>query len=364
MADWETGIGSLASGIAKGLQLGESLSAAKQERQIQQQQADRQQQQWAQQDAAQRLQSQANAAGAQVINGARADYLMNGGTPDSWKPDSNLILKAMDARGDYLAKSGDMQGFTENEAKAASLRGQMFQQAAQDALAKYKVTGDATAIGSTVLPYIAPGYTLKEAKQDASPDGAGRISYTITSPSGKDQTVSMTPDELTQTLTQFSMAPGDAMKLAFQNRLQLALENMRAENRSDLQGQKNQGQLDVAKVKNDYSLGQIAARGAQARATKATPSAASASGGAGKTGANANIARTIIGEDGTYYGVHRNGEASALTDQSGNPIKARKPGAAAAKGATLAQILGASSSTPGATGNGQGAKKDYSSLWR
>jgi hypothetical protein len=177
--------------------------------------------------------------------------------PQPYQPDSMTVLNAMHARGDAIAKSGDLDLWTQHEAATAPLRNSIRQQVIGKALADYNATGDGAALASTVYPTIHDGTNIQAIKTDPTGglgmQGASQAvaagqtvkpAYQIQLTNGQSHT--LTGDQIASMAHDAMIDPQKAAQYEYEARLL---------------GLKNQGEIGVAQAK-------AAAEGDQARQTE------------------------------------------------------------------------------------------------
>jgi hypothetical protein len=248
------GIGSLASGVAQGLQLGDRIQTQRQNRQIQKTEHDEVQRQRAQQEEHNRLMQEWNAAGAKFLEGRRADAILNGADEKAWKPSHEDLLGAMDARGEAMFKAGRLEDYTKNFAEVEQVRSGIRAKATQDALTAYQVSRD-PAVLAGLWSHYSPGTKTTGAERIQGPDGKPMVRFMVQGADGKVAPQEVDEQELMLTLQGMAMNPAEGAKFAYQRSLEnLKLANEVAQIRERLKADK-----DIAGEKHKYRLSEIGA---------------------------------------------------------------------------------------------------------
>ena len=328
------GLGSLAGGMAQGLQTGQAMRAREQQmtlaaadQAMQEEVQGRRRQEWARQDqqqarddATRTTLEAANQEAARVLREAQAAHEAdpaNAGTP--FQPSKDLIVRAGEARTNALFKAGRtddaMKFFAQDSAMRASLRREAIEQNYQ----RYKATRDPSALIEGVYRNIDDGFDLKGVEPVKTLDGS--VVYRITRQSRdnpeKVDTQEFTPDDV-EMFVQGALNPQGVLKYELDSRLarekhQQVMEQIgeRGDNAMDLQGLKNKGMLDATKLRIAGSMSVAQLRG--------TLGAGRRGGGGGAAGGS-NVHSVQPLSDGRLVAVMRNGSHQVITDDNGQPV--------------------------------------------
>lgn len=232
---------------------------------------------------------QANDAGAQALQQAHEDDLAQqqkawtdaGNDPSAFqqKPfqmTPQILLAGMHARSDALAKSGDLDLWTRNEAATLPIRNQIRQQVIGKALADYDATGDGAALAQAAYPTVHDGVDIKSISADPT-GGLGmqgasaavaagqpvKPVYNITLSNG--QTHALTGDQIATMAHDAIMDPSKMADIEFQSRIgaakaasEMAVKKVEAQAKGDqdrqTEGVKGQNALQVEGLRSDTSL--------------------------------------------------------------------------------------------------------------
>lgn len=113
------------------------------------------QEQIARQQAQQQAMDEANKAATGVIEQSKAEWALNGAQGE-YRPNSQTLFRAAEAKGAALAKAGLWDQFLENEARVAPMR----LRTRADALQQYQVDGDVDKLARQVYPTLFDGKTI------------------------------------------------------------------------------------------------------------------------------------------------------------------------------------------------------------
>jgi hypothetical protein len=97
-----------------------------------------------------------NKAATGVIEQSKAEWALNGAQGE-YRPNSQTLFRAAEARGAALAKAGLWDQFLENEARVAPMR----LRTRADALQQYQIDGDVDKLARQVYPTLFDGKTIK-----------------------------------------------------------------------------------------------------------------------------------------------------------------------------------------------------------
>lgn len=98
---------------------------------------------------------EANKVGTQVINQEKEQWAMRG-APGEFRPSSETMFRAAEARGSALAKAGQWDAYLANEASIVPMR----LRARSEALQQYQMDGDVEQLARKVYPTIFDGKTI------------------------------------------------------------------------------------------------------------------------------------------------------------------------------------------------------------
>lgn len=237
----------------------------------------------------------ANMAGSEVMKQAQTAheaeqaaaldaYTKQKGTNEGFqatpfKMNEGLMLQALDARSQGLAKGGDWDDWMANEAKAAPLREQVRAKTFDTAMKQFDLDGDPIKLAQTVYPTIYDGKKIVKPIIDKT-GGVGfkaasglanageampmeRISFELDDGT---KTRPMTKDELVTKVKWASMNPGEVRQYELQQRLNAAkLEHERAtaaakgEQDRKTEGVKAEGRTGLAVLNHDREDARAAA---------------------------------------------------------------------------------------------------------
>ncbi len=114
------------------------------------------QEQIARQQAQQQAMDEANKAATGVIDQSKAEWALNGAQGE-YRPNSQTMFRAAEARGAALSKAGLWDQFLENEARIAPMR----LRTRADAMQQYQVDGDVDKLARQVYPTLFDGKTIQ-----------------------------------------------------------------------------------------------------------------------------------------------------------------------------------------------------------
>jgi hypothetical protein len=113
---------------------------------------------------------EADKAATGVIDQSKAQWAMNGAQGE-YRPNSETVFRAIEARGSTLAKAGMWDQFMENEARAAPMR----MKARGEALQQYQVDGDVDRLARAVYPTLFDGKTIVGSEQIEGADAVAGL---------------------------------------------------------------------------------------------------------------------------------------------------------------------------------------------
>lgn len=330
---------------------------------------DQQKQQAVQNKQLQTIQD-ANAAGAQALQQAHTDDLAQqqqawtdaGNDASSFQPKPfqmtpQILLAGMHARSDALAKSGDLDLWTRNEAATAPVRNTIRQQVVGKALADYDATGDGAALAQAVYPTVHDGVDIKSITTDptgglgmqgasaaAAAGQSVKPTYNITLSNG--QTHALTGDQIASMAHDAILDPSKMADYEFQSRLQQAktagqvsvdqakakaegdqarqTEGVKGENAMQVEGLRSNTSLQVGEGNNKATIGAAGIRGAAEQASAGITAqgritAAGLRAGGGADGAK-KVQKTGVDSDGYVVNYFKDGSAARALDNNGKPI--------------------------------------------
>jgi hypothetical protein len=344
-----------------------------------------QQKQQAMQNKQLQVINDANAAGAQALQDAHDQDIAQqqkawtdaGNDPSTFQPkpfqmSAPVLLAGLHARSDAIAKSGDLDLWTKNEAATAPIRNQIRQQVIGKALADYQATGDGAALAQTVYPTVHDGVDITGITVDNGAGGTDGASpaiqqqrqawvaagndptqfkpqpttpvYRISTSDG--QTHTLTGDQIASMAHDVMMNPADAAKYEYESRL-LAAKAAQEANAKKIEAQakgeqdrltenvkggfhlqgiglENTSREKVAEGNNKATLGAAGIRaGAETEAAGITAQgrvdAAGIRAGGGVDGAK-KVQKTITDADGYVVNVFKDGSMQRAT-VNGQPVR-------------------------------------------
>lgn len=312
----------------------------------------------------------ANAAGAAVVQQAQdADAAKQqqawtdaGNDPSTFqaKPfamDPQTLLTAMHARGDTIAKSGDLNLWTQNEAATAPVRNTIRQQVVGKALADYDATGDGAALAQAVYPTVHDGIDIKSITTDST-GGLGmqgasaaaaagqpvKPAYNITLSNG--QTHTLTGDQIASMAHDAILDPSKMADYEFQSRLQTAknagqinvdaakaaaegnqarqTEGVKGANALKVEGLRSSTALQVGQGNNAATIGAAGIRGDAEKASAGITAdgriQAAGLRAAGGPGGMNKVQKTLVDSDGYVVNVFKDGTMARAT-VGGAPVR-------------------------------------------
>ena len=252
----------------------------------------------------------ANKAGSEVMTQAQAQHeaeqaaALEGWTKEKgtnegfqakpFQMNEGVMLKALDSRGQTLAKGGDWDDWIANEAKAAPLREQVRTKTFDGAMKQFDLDGDAVKLAQAVYPTIYDGKEIvrpiidktggKGFKAASGLANAGaampmeRISFELSDGS---KTKPLTKDQLVAKVKWASMNPAEVRQYEMQERLnaaKLALtkaeKDAEAEKEIKVEGVKHKNKMGLSEFEQDRLDARSAADNASAeKRTNTTASA-------------------------------------------------------------------------------------------
>ena len=257
-----------------------------------------------------------------------------------------LMLKALDARGQKLAQAGHFDAFVANDAKAAGLRQQVRTQVLTKALQRYETDQDPAALAQTIYnDGIFDGKTITKSDLvkggqgglKGAPSGPDVIRFTLSDGSVKlvdpnkvpEQAMKMLQDPATQ--RELMMFEGkERLKAALEQKNQshkhgLTMKEIEARGNLKLDEAAVRGETarDVAEtraVASEYSADrrrEATITASQIRASAASARSAVGPGGAGKA---PYVKSTKTLGDGRIMAVMSDGSGKIMTHDNGKPM--------------------------------------------
>jgi hypothetical protein len=217
-------------------------------------------------DRTEALRKQADDSGAKVLNGYRAQSILDGGDQNGYKPSIAHMSEAYAARGNAYLNAGDMTGYLKSHAEGAAARASVRADRVKEAMS----SGDPTSVLKAMNETVDNGINLQEIKPvempTQSPGGAPGQVYQATYklPDGSTRSETLTADDINKRAGYVLSNPD---KVGEQ---ELKYDYLRQQTQSKLKEQNNQlsNQKELERIQSGYTKEEIAARGADARRTK------------------------------------------------------------------------------------------------
>lgn len=304
-------------------------------------------------------------------------------------PDHSTLLRALEVRGQALAKAGLMDEFTKNYAQMAPLRMQMRKQAMDGALQQYQVDGDIGRLAQAAFNSVDTGRKVSKViagkDMQGGPDAPEMYRFVLDDGT---TTPATTKEKLLEAVQRMQVDPQKTAEFEFQQQIKAAAElaQTRAKGEEDRQTSKfktEQG-LSLEDAKHTHRVEQIGLESASRERVatgnnKATLGAASMrAGGAGgaSAGGGRRVQKTITGDDGYVVNVFKDGTSGRLLID-GKPVKAseygkrvdsivnqlRKSSAGFGKSEPDLRRMAEDSLATGDTPKPSAGGKDFSNLW-
>lgn len=204
----------------------------------------------------------ADAAGASVLDGYRAQHILDGGDGQDYRPTSDHIDEAYAVRGQSMYKSGNLDGFIKNEADAAGARAQRRAVAVKDAMA----TGDRVNVLKTLNATVANGVKLTDIAPATAKDGKKTYKATYQLPDGSSRSEDVTDDEIDRRAGYVLSNPAEVAK----TELSASLHRMESGLRVDEQNNAHTNRTAEQDQAHKDRLVEIGAHGSEARKTHAS----------------------------------------------------------------------------------------------
>lgn len=330
------GLGSLAGGLAQGMERGQAMRAREQQmtlaaadQAMQEEVMGRRRKDWERQDAQAARDDQtratleaANAEAARVLREAQAAHEAdpaNAGKP--FQPAKDLIVRAGEARTNALFKAGKTDEAMKFFAQDAAMRDGLRREAVEQNYQRYKATRDPTALIDGVYRNIDDGFDLKGVQPVKTLDGS--VVYRITRQSRdnpeKTDVQEFTPDDV-EMFVQGALNPQGVMKYELDSRLsrekhRQIMEQIgeRGDNAIELQHLRNAGTAKVAEMRVAGSISLAEMRNGRT---------VGGGRGSGGSGGGLRVQSRFTGDDGFTYALMSDGTSRQVTDPTtGRPIR-------------------------------------------
>lgn len=232
-------------------------------------------------DRVDQITKSADAAGAKVLDGYRAEHILNGGDQHGYIPDPEHMAEAYRARGDEFLKANDLNGFLKSHAEGSAARAQVRSQLVKDALS----TGDMPRVMMAMNRTTDNGVTLTGVQPIDLPtngqQSAGQaFKATYKYPDGSERSEVVTANDISKRAAYVLSNPAEIAKqeLAYDLNRQKAEMTMREQdnkgaNDRQTENLKTSNDYGLEATKNRYRLGQIGAEGVEQRKTASHKSA-------------------------------------------------------------------------------------------
>lgn len=223
------------------------------------------------------LNKSADAAGAKVFDGYRADHILNGGDQNDYTPTPDHVASAYRARGQEYIKAGDMTGFLKNHAEGAAARAQVRSDLVKDAMS----SGDPMAVMKAMNTTVDNGITLSDIKPvslpSQDPNSAGQAyQATYTLPDGSTRSEMLNANDISKRAAYVLANPAEIAKqeLAYDLNRQkingtITEQNNKASNDQETHRQELKGRKEVVGLEGANRLKAIGAEGSEQRSTAA-----------------------------------------------------------------------------------------------
>jgi len=317
---------------------------------------ERQMKQFDEQDAERSLTLQGQKVGADIITADRQRHIEGGGDPNTYKPSTQVLANAMEARGRVFADNGRADLFIKNHAEAIPLYTAARQQALGTALQEYSASTDpenvrALRLAQAAYPHIRDGRKITNAKFQQGLNGSF-----IDASLDNGETVKLNPADIPKRVQWAMMNPEQVSKYEMEKMLEglktegkLKEISARGEEDRKTWGTRGESAVEVAKVRGDVAR-DVAKTRTQGQITVSQLRAAAKSGGGGRSGSGGKAAylkSTTPLADGTILANMSDGKSFVVTDDDGNPrVSAKAVDQALAGTKIVAGSLGGMSNTP------------------
>ena len=304
-------------------------------------------------------------------------------------PDQSVLLRALEARGNALAKAGLLDEFTKNYAQMAPLRMQMRKQAMDGALQQYQMDGDVGRLAQTAFNSVDTGRRVTKvvAGKDmrGGPDAPEMYRFVLDDGT---TTPATTKEKLLEAVQRMQLDPQKTAEFEFQANLKKAAElaTIQARGEEDRKTNENRvtGQLSLANAQHANRVEELGLTNAsretvaniRADATKTSARVRAAGGGSGGGDGGKKVQKTITGDDGYVVNVFKDGTSGRLLID-GKPVKAgeygkrvdsivnqlRKSSSGFGKSETELRRMAEDSLATGDAPKPSAGGKDFSGLW-
>lgn len=316
---------------------------------------DRQMKQWDEQDAERQLTLQGQKVGADIISQDRQRFIDAGGDPNAYRPTTQVLANAMEARGRTFADNGRADLFIKNHAEAMPLYQAARHETLGTALQDFNASTDpdhvkALRLAQAAYPVIRDGRKIVNAMFVPGANGSQLISASL----DNGEKVQLNPADVPKRVQWAMMNPEQVSKYEMERMLEGLktegkLKEIQARGEEDRKtwGTRGDTAQEVAKIRADATRD-----AAQTRVDgQITISRLRALGSGGRGlagGAKGPIVRkTEIQTDGTMIAIMSDGTSRLITDDDGNPrVSAKLVDQALAGTKIVAGSLGGMSNTP------------------
>lgn len=226
-------------------------------------------------DRIDKLNKDADAAGAKVFDGFRAQHILEGGNQDDYAPTPGHMDAAYRARGTAFLKAGDMGNFLKNHAEGAVKRAGVRDELVKSAMA----SGNPMAVMKAMNQTVDNGITLQSIEPVTLPSqdpSGGMVAYraTYVDTNGKPREEMLTANDISKRAAYVLSNPGEVAKqeLAYDLNRQkvqgtIAEQNNKGEQDRQTESVQIKGRKEVAQVETQGRLQVEGAKGSQDRKT-------------------------------------------------------------------------------------------------
>jgi hypothetical protein len=254
MSNTLQGLGAIAGGALTGYYREKQHQRAEKDDAFQDERRGRERQTWAKQDEAQAKTDRADAAMSAYIQAQRDQWAQQTGQPpESFRPDLNSQVGALDARGTQLAADGNWRELLTQRAQAAPIYTAARNSAIDKGLAQYDADGDPIKLAQTVYPHIRDGRKITMAKTVTGKDGKASVQFSMDDGS----TDAVAPDQLVATLKRLRMDPELAAKMDVEHlkaRIKADEDKRKLDHDLTVEGVKQKGARGLADVNNERAV--------------------------------------------------------------------------------------------------------------
>lgn len=192
-----------------------------------------------------------------------------------YRPSNQVLLRAAQARTDKLFAMGHPDRAMKQWVADEGMRVQMRQQVAPSLLQAIEGGADITDAARTYYDTVDDGHHLTGVKVTKGMDGQPRYVIERVDARGRPSTLTMTPEQLKQSIVMSSANPVDVAKLALQEKLAILkasearqTERVKGDEHRKTEGAKFSYNIAEHAAQGQLRLGQIAAEGAERRSTE------------------------------------------------------------------------------------------------